>query len=114
MPQIDQALNGWGMSIILKKIIQAIVNGDVVTTKEELSTVGVDQPMSGEQLMMKPEGQRNWEWRIIHDYYCSLNLHAGDKIERYNGVVYKVNKVNDYSLNNYMEYEIVNDFLEGA
>ena len=64
-----------------------------------------------EQLLSKPENMRSWEWLWIHVKSGSLNLMTGDKI-KFNNKLFKVFGVKDYSLNGYVEYEIVRDFQE--
>ena len=47
----------------------------------------------------------------IHVKSGSLNLMTGDKI-KFNNKRYKVMGVKDYSLNGFVEYEIVRDYQE--
>lgn len=108
-PQVDEVLTGWETSITLVKITQSINEGDKVTTETNITFQGVVQPLRTEQLMSKPENMRSWEWLWIHAKSGSLNLHTGDKI-RFNNKLYKVMGVKDYSLNGYVEYEIVKDY----
>ena len=108
-PQVDEVLTGWETSITLVKITQSINEGDKVTTETNITFQGVIQPLRTEQLMSKPENMRSWEWLWIHAKSGGLNLHTGDKI-RFNNKLYKVMGVKDYSLNGYVEYEIVKDY----
>lgn len=108
-PQMDSTLNGWETTITLVKVTQNIVEGDLVPTETNITFQGVIQPLRTEQLMSKPEGQRSWEWLWIHVKSGSLNLMTGDKI-KFNNKRYKVMGVKDYSLNGFVEYEIVRDY----
>lgn len=108
-PQMAEVLTGWETSITLVKIVQSIVEGDRVTTEENITFLGVIQPLRTDQLMAKPENMRSWEWLWIHAKSGDLNLQTGDKI-RYNNTLYKVMGKKDYSLNGYVEYEIVKDY----
>ena len=110
-PQVDEVLTGWETSLTLVKVTQSIDEGDRVTTETNITFQGVIQPLRTEQLMAKPENMRSWEWLWIHAKSGSLNLHTGDKI-RFNNKLYKVMGVKDYSLNGYVEYEIVKDYQE--
>ena len=109
MPNMADTLTGWETQITLVKIIQDVVEGDAVTIEENITFLGVIQPLRTEQLMAKPENMRSWEWLWIHAKSSSLNLKTGDKI-RYNSKLFKVMGVKDYSLNGYVEYEIVRDY----
>ncbi|MBQ2175365.1 MAG: hypothetical protein II453_09960 [Alphaproteobacteria bacterium] len=109
MPNMANTLNGWETTITLVKVIQNIVEGDRVISETNITFQGVIQPLRTEQLMAKPENMRSWEWLWIHVKSGSLNLMTGDKI-RFNNKLYKVMGVKDYSLNGFVEYEIVRDY----
>ena len=111
MPQMGGVLDGWEMPLTLVKITQSIVDGDVVINETPINFLGVWQPLRDEQLQFKPEGQRSWSWYWIHAKSGTLNLHTQDKI-RFQGKRYKVMSVKDYSLNGYIEYEVVLDYQE--
>ena len=112
MPQMDSTLDGWETTITLVKVIQNVVEGDLVTEETNITFQGVIQPLRTEQLMAKPENMRSWEWLWIHVKSGSLNLKTADKI-RWNNKLFKVMGVKDYSLNGYVEYEIVRDYENG-
>ena len=111
MPQMAMTLNGWEVPLTLVKVFQDIVEGDLVTTEQEMSFVGVWQPLKDEDLQFKPEGQRSWEWIWIHSKSGTLNLQTADKVV-FNNKRYKVMSVKDYSLNGFIEYQLVRDFEE--
>ncbi len=109
MPQLDSALTGWEVPLTLVRVYQDIVEGDLVTREEEIDFMGCWQPLKSEELQFKPEGQRSWSWYWIHARSGTLNLNTADKII-FNGKRYKVMAVKDYSLNGFIEYEIILDF----
>ena len=111
MPQVGNVLNGWTVKITLQVLTQTIVDGFPVDTPRSVTFDGTVQPFSPQQLKLIPEGQRAWQWLQIH---CktgpnTLELSPGDKIV-YNGTRYKVMAQNDYSLNGYIEYHLIQDF----
>ena len=108
-PQMSSTLTGWEVPLTLVKITQSIVEGDSVKTETEINFMGVWQPLRDEQLQFKPEGQRSWEWVWIHAKSGTLNLKTQDKI-LFNSKRYKVMSVKDYSLNGFIEYELVRDY----
>lgn len=109
MPQLDSALTGWEVPLTLVRVYQDIVEGDLVTTEEKISFLGVWQPLKDEDLQSMPEGWRSWSWYWIHAKAGTLNLNTADKII-FNGTRYKVMAVKDYSLNGFIEYQVILDF----
>lgn len=113
MPQMRETLTGWEVPITLQKVIQNVVNGFAVETIKEVTFMGCWQPLSAEQLQSKPEGQRSFSWYWVHAKAGTLNLQTADKII-FNGKRYKVMEVKDYSLNGYIEYEIILDYQQNT
>ena len=111
MPNMSSTLNGWETTITLVKVLQDISEGDKVETEVSITIQGVIQPLRTEQLLAKPENMRSWEWLWIHAKSGSLNLMTGDKI-RFNNKLFKVMGIKDYSLNGFVEYEIVRDYQD--
>ena len=111
MPNMANTLNGWETPLTLVKITQSIVDGDVIKSETPINFMGVWQPLRDEQLQFKPEGQRSWSWYWIHAKAGTLNLQTQDKII-FQGKRYKVMSVKDYSLNGYIEYQVVLDYQE--
>lgn len=109
MPNMRNTLTGWEVPLTLVKIKQAINQGDVRKTEEQINFLGVWQPLRDEELQFKPEGQRSWSWYWIHAKSGTLNLQTQDKII-FQGKRYKVMSVKDYSLNGYIEYQVVGDY----
>ena len=111
MPNMANTLSGWESPLTLIKITQNVVEGDVVQTETPISFMGVWQPLRDEQLQFKPEGQRSWSWYWIHAKSGTLNLQTQDKI-KFQGKRYKVMSVKDYSLDGFIEYEVILDYQE--
>ena len=109
MPNMANTLNGWEIPLTLIKVTQSIIDGDAVKVETLINFMGVWQPLRDEQLQFKPEGQRSWEWIWIHAKSGTLNLSTQDKVI-FNSKRYKVMSVKDYSLNGFIEYELVRDY----
>lgn len=109
MPQMRDTLTGWEVPLTLVKVIQDIVEGDAVFTEQQINFMGCWQPLRDEELQFKPEGQRSWEWIWIHAKSSELNLQTADKVI-FNDKRYKVMSVKDYSLNGFVEYQLIRDF----
>jgi hypothetical protein len=108
IPKIQTALNGWESPITLIKVTQSVVDYVTVETKENISFQGVIQPLTAEALQIKPLEMRSWEWLMIHTR-INIELQTNDLIE-YEGKQYKVMFAKDYSLNNYYEYHLVENY----
>lgn len=110
MPQMNNTLNGWEVPLTLVKVIQNVIEGDLVTTELKINFKGVWQPLKDEALELKPEGQRSWEWVWIHARASELNLETGDKVI-FNNKRYKVTSKKDYTLNAFVEYQLCRDYV---
>ena len=111
MPNMANTLTGWEVPLTLIKITQSIIEGDLTITETPINFMGVWQPLRDEQLQFKPEGQRSWEWIWIHAKSGTLNLNTADKVI-FNSKRYKVMNIKDYSLNGFIEYQLVRDYEE--
>lgn len=104
MPQMSAAFQGWKKSLSLVVITNSI-NSDGFNVPTEIigSFKGTIQPLSPEELRIKPDSQRSNQWLWFHFENGSTELNIGDLII-YNEKNYKVNAKKDYSLNNFIEY----------
>lgn len=107
MPRMTFAFAGWKSQITLVKIETNVVNGFDDPIETAVSFKGTIQPLSAEDLELKPEAQRGFQWLQIHvevdDNTQFLPLAVGDII-LYNDLRYRVNGKKDYRLNNFIEY----------
>lgn len=112
MPQMNAAFSGWLNDIVLTVIAQSIGDdGFVSDDSRQITYKGTIQPLSPEQINNKPDGQRSFKWLQIHAFAGTLNLKTNDRIV-YSGTSYKVMGIYDYSLNNYIEYHVIEDFRD--
>lgn len=112
MPQMKAAFAGWTKPITLKVLEQTVVDGFIQDSERLFTFAGTIQPLSPNKIMLKPEGQRSWEWLQIHCVASSTDLKTNDRIV-YNSRHYKIMAVNDYQLNNFVEYHAVYDYQDG-
>lgn len=113
MPQMRAAFAGWMKRITLTRRVQTVEDDGLVVENDVPFTFrGTIQPLSPKQIALKPEGQRAWQWLQIH---CmgSNALEPNDRII-YQGKLYKVMGQNDYSLNGFVEYHVVQDYQGGG
>lgn len=109
MPQMATTLSGWEVPLELVRLTQTMDEGDVNHSEQKIKFKGVWQPLKDEALELKPEGQRSWEWIWVHAVAGTLNLETADKVI-FNGKRYKVMDKKDYSLNGFVEYQLVEDY----
>lgn len=113
MPQMRDTLTGWEVPLTLTKMIQNVEDGLVSFAEQTFNFQGVWQPLKDEQLQFLPENQRSWEWIWIHAKAGTLNLQTADKVI-FNNKRYKVMSVKDYSLNGFVEYQLVRDYEDNS
>lgn len=109
MPQMAETLTSWLLPLTLIRVTQSIIDGFAQFKEEEIKFQGVWQPLKDEQLQFLPENQRSWEWIWIHAKASDLNLETADKVI-FNNKRYKVMAIKDYSLNGFIEYQLVRDY----
>ncbi len=90
-------------------IVTKDVDGfQVVEKKVTVNTQGTWQAFTDRQLMMKPEGQRDWSWYQLHAV-PALVLKPDDVVI-YLGTQYRVMAQKDYKLYGYIEYHLIADY----
>lgn len=105
IPQIRIAFAGWKKLITIIKITIEIIDYEAVQTRETIRFAGVIQPLKNEEILIKPIEQRSFRWLQIH-CFPDVELIIGDLIE-YSNKYWKVMTKKDYSLNNYIEYHLI-------
>jgi len=114
MPQMSAAFAGWTQKITMVIINQGVVDDGFINDSEKKITFqGTIQPLSEEAIKLKPEGQRSFKWLDVHCMGKKMILKKDDKII-YDGQRYKVMAFGDWTLNNYSEYHICQDYQDGT
>lgn len=108
VPDLGEVLNTWYQPMIFTKVTKEVENFQNVEVALNVYFRGLWQPFNPRKLSMKPEGQRSWSWFTVHSD-TTLVLHP-DEVVKYLGTQYRVMGVYDYSLYNYFEYELVQDY----
>lgn len=104
LPQVGEVLPSWFQTLTFDVVTKTIVNYEVEETTLTITTQGVRQPMSAQQLSIKPEGQRAWKWETLH---CLPDVKLRvDDIVIFDGVKYRVMERWDWSEYGYAEYHI--------
>ena len=108
LPNMRDAILEWLRPITFSLVTKSITNFKVTETVTTINTQGVRQPMSPQQLELKPEGQRAWKWQTLH---CLPNIQLlVDDIVVFDGIKYRVMQKLDWKEYGYLEYHICEAF----
>lgn len=108
LPNMGDALLNWFQPMTFSVVTKTVSGFDVVETKADVSFQGVWQPLSANQLQLKPEGQRSWQWFRVHAS-PGLSL-INDDVVTYQGIQYRVMAKYDFLIYGFNEYHLVNDY----
>lgn len=112
VPDMADTIMDWFQPITFGVITKIVVAHQLVEDVTNILFHGIIQPLSGRQIAMKPEGQRQWNWIMVHsDLTLKLEI---DDIIIYLGKQYRVQNNKDYSLYKYRYYELVEDFTNSG
>jgi len=108
LPTVQSTITGWFRPLVVGRVTKTVVNFETKEVFKETSCMGVIQPFGPSLLRLKPEGQRSWEWKLLH---TTPDIHL-ENDERFTlgGVPYRVMKNQDFSEYGYMQYELVQDY----
>jgi hypothetical protein len=108
LPSVQCTIVGWFRPLVLGRITKLIVEGEVRESAAELRCRGVIQPFDDRKLRIKPEGERSWNWQMLHTT-PDVKL-RNDEEFRIKGVPYRVMSNSDWSEYGYITYELVQDY----
>jgi hypothetical protein len=112
VPDVGGGLRDWFQPMTFTQILKETIGFQLVEIITETNFFGVIQPLTGRRLMLKPEGQRAWTWLWLHAD-PSLELEVDDVVT-YLGVKTRVMARKDYSIYGYVEYELVQDWVDAG
>ena len=108
VPNAGASMRAWFQRLTLYKVKKQLIDFQTVESRQPFTTAGVIQPFTNRQLEMKPEGQRAWDWQMLH---CENGLVLiPDEIVEYKGTRYRVEGQKNYAAYGYLYYELVNDY----
>lgn len=109
MPNVFDAIAGWLQPISGQRMQKQVMDGGVVTEiPVTFSIMGCVQPLSPTQVMLKPEGQRTWIWKMVH---CpkDTDIRPDDRII-IDCVKYRVMGIYPYQLDGYVQFDCTQDY----
>ena len=111
LPQMGEVLPSWFQPMTFTLVTKSLVDYEVQEVLVTVTTQGVRQPMSAQELAIKPDGQRGWKWETIH---CLPNVKLKlDDIIIFDTVKYRVMQKWDWSEYGYLEYHICQAYEGG-
>ena len=107
VPNMGATITEWFQKMTFTRVVRTTVNFETVEAKSEFSAMGVIQPMSAQQVAMKPEGFTAWQWFTIYSD-TSLILMPGEYV-KYLGKSYRVMGRTEWSTYGYLQYDVVQE-----
>ena len=110
VPNMRTTLNNWFQALALGKVIKQQVDHDIQESVVPIATRGMIQPLSAQQLALKPDGQRTWIWQMLH---ATIDLVLiPDDVVVIKGLRYRVMSKDDNTQYGYVEYHLVQDYVK--
>lgn len=108
LPNVSGALLDWFQPITFILIKKTTVNFKLVEERSNYTFMGVVESQTAQQLQMKPEGQRSWNY--INVWALPNVALKVDEVFCYQEKEYRVLRKNDWSQYGYAEFECVEDY----
>lgn len=108
VPDVSGALKDWFQAMIFTRVLKETIGFQDVETPTDINFQGVIQPLSGRDLMLKPEGQRAWTWFLLHaDPVLLLDV---DEVVTWISKQTRVMSRKTYAMYGFVEYHLVQDW----
>lgn len=65
-PDLGNPVRRWLRPLIIVRIQRPIVGYEVQEVQQRVSCLGMLQPFGNRELKMKAEGERSWDWQMLH------------------------------------------------
>jgi hypothetical protein len=108
LPSVRSTLAGWFRPLVLGRVTKTMVDFEVKEVFREQGCRGVIQPHGPQELKLKPEGQRSWNWQLLHTT-PDVNLETDERFKIKN-TPFRVMSKQDWSEYGYVTYELVQDY----
>lgn len=107
-PDVSEAIQGWMRPIVLIRILKVVANFEVSNVRTRIPTLGMVQPFGNRELRLKPEGERSWDWQMLH-VLSDVDLKNGEEFQIGN-TRYRVMSNAKWSDYGYISYELVEGY----
>jgi hypothetical protein len=108
LPDPSGSMLDYMEQLTVTQITKTVVNFQNVEVPVTTTFYGVIQELTPQQLMMKPSGQRQFTWRMIHTF-PTVVLNPDDVVI-YQGVQYRVMSKSDWTKCGYIQYDCMQDY----
>lgn len=110
LPNVSEVMNGWEVSMTANYVTQSVVDGAVVDTEVNKPIKGISQPLKAEEIALKDEGQRMWNWVLVQVRETIYGELYPTQILIINNIRHKIMAKKDWTLDGYREYHVIRDF----
>ena len=110
LPDVSEVMNGWEVNMTANYVTQSIVDGIVTDTEVNKPIKGIAQPLKPEEVALKDEGQRAWNWVQVHVRETIYGELFPTQILIINSIPHKIMAKKDWTLDGYREYHAIRDF----
>lgn len=107
-PSMRGTVLGWFKPLTMIFLTSTVLDGQVKVVERQLKTSGMIQAGDPEKLEMKAEGERSWEWFVLHTL-PNVEMQTDDRVSL-SGVKYRVMNRTDWAANGYMRYDLIRDY----
>lgn len=107
MPNVADALGGLGLTERLRIITKTVADFEVVEADKVKPAIWIDgvlEPLNPQRLLVKPEGQRDWQWWTL---WTTNRLELDWVVIDNRGVQLRVMNRTDWSQAGYLEYQLI-------
>lgn len=110
LTNVQDAIFDYFQPLVFARIAKDVVNFELVEVLEAVEFQGCRQPLFARELLIKPEGQREWNWERIHAF-PTVTLEI-DEVIFFDGIPYRVAEKYDYTEYGYLEYHMYQDYQD--
>lgn len=111
VPNVGETIIAWMKPITLIRVESKPVDHEVKQIRTELKTLGMVQPFGNRELRLKPEGERSWDWQMLH-VLPEVDLKNGEEFQ-IGSTRYRVMSNAKWSDYGYISYELVENYNNG-
>lgn len=111
LPQMSTALLDWFQLMTFIRVSKTLDAFSVKETYTDVDFMGVWQPFKPRDLEMRAEGQRQWDWYMVHALPTLVLI--ADEIVIYQNARYRVMGQIDYKIYGFIEYHLIRDYTQG-
>lgn len=108
VPNLANAVRGWTTVRTVQRVTKTVVNHRVQETTVDVTLDINLQPMPPQEVVRRPEDQRQWKWwNVIVRRGPLLNI---DDVLIADGINYRIVKVHNWTESGFQKYEAIEDY----